>query len=113
MFGFPETPSSGFSTAVLEPHEKVIDMAILASRPADMSDLPADFLASLAPLDPGWASDNCESCSQEVHVGPRQLAEFQRSSGGHVILCMPCAAIMMSQPDVDTTQTVIRHLGGK
>jgi hypothetical protein len=72
---------------------------------------------NLAPLDPGFATEQCEICGTDIHVGVRQLAERERQQtiGKPVVTaCMWCAVRLSST--VNTPERVLkstRHLGGR
>jgi hypothetical protein len=109
MFGNPETSSPGFPTAVLE--EDVVDVTILACRPADLSDVPDAVSQRWTPLQNGWVRDHCECCQREVHVGREQVTKYvQHQDPAPLIMCLLCAALMMIQNDVDTSGVNIHTL---
>jgi hypothetical protein len=113
MFGFPQTPSPGFSTALAEPDEDltVVDLHVLACRPADLTTVPAVISAKWAPLREGWISDHCAQCDCEVHVSVSQQIHALASHNPPLVLCMVHAAMLTIRPDVDTSKMVVRRPG--
>lgn len=87
---------------------------LLACVPRDRSGLPQSPELDAIVVTDLYTLKQCERCSQDVWVGPRQMAEYEQKPDGYWIMCYLDAAYVASvangrliEPDSD-----VQQLGG-